>query len=368
MPAQNAAVTADFTINCGGQDVDKDKIVSFNVSLDMGQPDMCCVTLRNDDNAFSNDVSLGAPLEIKTSDGTLLFAGETIGMDSDYKAGGNNTVMVRGVNCLHRMLRTHRSQTFVEMTEDAIVQRIVQNYPLTAECGQRAQEAASDHVYQTNQTDLEFLRVRAARLAYDLWVEDNKVLHFDAPDLSADSKIKLRYGDAETAARESAVFLKRFSPKLSTAGIVEQVEVRGWDPMAKKEIVATFKSSDAPSPLGGKNAFDATYGGASSGFKGMTCQSFEVDQPISCIEEAKAIAESKFRAAAMGFITGEGECRGSAEIKLGAVVDVMVNPDNSSDRFNGKYMVVGATHRYTTQGRNGGYTTEVRVRRDAEGS
>ena len=370
MLAQNTMTATAFAVTCGGQEIEQDRLVSFDISLDMGQPDMCCVTLRNEDNTYSNSVSLGVPLEVKTADGDLIFAGETIGMDSDYRAGGKNTVMLRGFNCLHRMLRTHRSQTFVDMTEDAIVQRIVQSYPLEAECGERARSSApSEHVYQNNQTDLQFLRTRAARLAYDLWVEDNKILHFDAPSPKADSGITLRYGDAETAAREKAIFLKRFCPKLSSAGIVQQVEVRGWNPKTKKEIVGKFTTEDAASPLGGKSAFQATYSGDASGFKGMTCQSFKVDQPIQSVDEAKAIAEEKFRSAAMGFITGEGECRGSAEIKLGAVVNVIVNPDSSGDRFNGKYMVVGATHRYAAQNRNssGGYITRIRVRRDAEG-
>lgn len=369
MTTQNRASAVAFTITCGGQKIESHQLVSFKVTLDMGQPDMCCITVRNESNEFSGSVSVGSTLEVKAEGGDLIFAGETVGMDSSYEAGGNNTVSIRGFNCLHRMLRTQRSQTFLKMTDAAIVQRIVKNYPLTAECGERASKGPPpEHIYQHNQTDLQFLHQRASRLAYDIWVEDNKTLHFNAPDPGAESGIKLRYGDAETAVREEAIFLKYFRPKMSSAGIVKEVEVRGWDPLKKQEIVGKFTSEDAKSPLGGKSAFDATYSGNGSGFNGMKCQSFEVDQPIHSVAEAKAIAENRFRRSAMGFITGEGECRGSAEIKLGAIVDITVNPDSPKDRFNGKYMVVGATHSYSTQrtGRSGGYTTEIRVRRDAE--
>lgn len=105
------------------------------------------------------------------------------------------------------------------------------------------------------------------------------------------------------------------------------------------------------------------------GFGMKEMPAFEVEQPIYTKEEADALAESMFRKAAMGYITGEGECRGSPEIKPGVVVDIIVNPDNAGDRFNGKYMVIGATHRYTSASTTsrGGYVTDIRVRRDSEG-
>ena len=98
-------------------------------------------------------------------------------------------------------------------------------------------------------------------------------------------------------------------------------------------------------------------------------KSFAVDHPIYSVEEANKIAEAKVNEAMMSYITGEGECRGTPDIKLGAVVTITVNPDKQGDRFNGKYMVVGCSHRYshTKIGDSGGYVTAFRVQRDAEG-
>ena len=37
-----------------------------------------------------------------------------------------------------------------------------------------------------------------------------------------------------------SVFLTRFTPRLSSAKVLEKVEVRGWDPVKKEEIVGKF--------------------------------------------------------------------------------------------------------------------------------
>jgi hypothetical protein len=76
----------------------------------------------------------------------------------------------------------------------------------------------------------------------------------------------------------------------------------------------------------------------------------------------------------MSYITGEVWVPGSGDIKTGIVVEIKVNRDKPDDRFNGKYMVVGATHTYSHSkggggsGGGGGYKTQVRVARDAQGS
>ena len=363
MSGQNERSAVAFKIMCNGKEVDKNHLVSFDVTLDLNQPDMCCIRLRNDGNEYSNEVALANEVSIETSDGKPIFKGELVGLDTAYQASGENTVSLMAFNALHRLLRVSRSQTFQEMNDAAIVDRVVKIHPLKAQCGELAKKITHNHVYQTNQTDLQFLRVRAAKLGYDIWIEDNKTLCFDGPRMDADPEVTLRYGDAKSAIEAEAVFLKHFSPRLSSAGMVEQVEVRGWDPIKKEEIIGTFKSG--PSQLGGKSAFSAT----SSGFQGVKSQSFEVDQPVHSIDEAKALAESKFRASAMGYITGQGQCRGCADIRPGILVNVIVNPDSPEDRFNGKYFVSGANHRYTAQGTGTkqGYITDIRVRRDAEG-
>jgi phage protein D len=356
---QNIASAVGIKVKCGGSDVDPKHLVSFNVDQDLGQPDMCAVTIRNEDNRYSSSLKVADPVEISVGDGsgTKIFSGEVVGLEPVYKASGENTVTVRAFNRLHRLLRGRKSKTFLDRSDKQIVEAIAGEHQLDPKCGPAS--IVHKHVYQHNQTDLEFLRVRAARLGFDVWVED-KTLFFDQPKSDADSGVKLRYGEAEDSKSQGAVFLKYFTPRMSSTGVVNAVTVRGWNPEKKEEIVGEAKAE--PSKLGRTGADKAA---GSLGNKAT----FEVDHPIFSKEEAETIAKAKLREAMMSFMTGEGECRGSPELKAGIVVTITVNPDQSDDRFNGKYLITGVTHRYSnpTRGDAGGYVTAFRVCRDAEG-
>ncbi|WP_428268827.1 phage late control D family protein [Haliangium sp.] len=359
MAEQNIASAVGFKVTCG-QEVEGTHLVSFVIDQDLGQPDMCAVTIRNEDNRYSGQIKLGDDVKISVGDGggTPVFTGEVVGLEPVYKANGENTVTVRAFNRMHRLLRGRKSKTFLDRTDQDIASAVAGEHSLSPQVGNDP-KITHKHVYQHNQTDLEFLRVRAARLGFDVWVEDKK-LFFDQPKSDRDSGIKLRYGDAESAQSGGAVFLKYFAPRMSSAGVVGKVTVRGWNPEKKEEIVGEAEAQS--SKLGKKDA------NAASSVFGKTA-TFEVDHPIFSVQEAQAIAKAKLREAMMGYITGEGECRGMPDIKPGIVISVTVNPDDANDRFNGKYLVVGSSHRYTnpTRGDAGGYVTGLRLSRDAEG-
>jgi uncharacterized protein len=354
---QNIASAVGIKVTCG-KEVQDTHLVSFSVDKDLGQPDMCSVTIRNEDNSYSA-LKVGDTVEIGVGDSfEKIFTGEVVGLEPAYKANGENTVTVRAFNLLHRLLRGRKSKTFVDQSDKQIAEAIAGEHNLSPRCGADA-NTRHKHVYQHNQTDLEFLRVRAARLGFDVWVED-KTLVFDQPKSDEDSGVKLRYGEAEDSKNEGAIFLKYFTPRMSSTGVVKSVQVRGWNPEKKEEIIGEAQAQ--PSKLG-KTSADAAAGALGS--KGT----FEVDHPIFSKEEADLIAKAKLREAMMSYMTGEGECRGSPEIKVGIVVTITVNPDQSDDRFNGKYLITGVTHRYSnpTRGDAGGYVTGFRVCRDAEG-
>ena len=67
-------------------------------------------------------------------------------------------------------------------------------------------------------------------------------------------------------------------------------------------------------------------------------------------------------------MTGEAECVGDPKYDLATVVSLNVNTQDSSDVFNGKYYVMGVTHRYVSSGKDkdGGYVTHLKLARDAQ--
>lgn len=327
----------------------------FSVEQDLDQPDMATVVIRNENHSHTEKYALGDPVEVNIGDDKkAIFKGEIVALEGAYKNGGETMLIVRAFNKLHRLTRARKSKTYVDMKDSAIVQQIAGEYSLSAQCGTTS--ITHKHVYQHNQTDLEFLRVRAARIGFDVWVEDTK-LFFDKPKLDSDSGVELSLQDVASAG-ERATALTSFSPRLSSAQVPTKVEVIGWDPDKKERIVGQA-SSEKLKNLGSAKATSqvGVFGDA---------EMIHSDHPVASQEEATAMAEARLDKLALGYITGEGSAIGNAELKPGIVVKVTVNPDKADDLFNGKYYVIGCTHRFRQSGGpGGGYVTVFRYERNA---
>jgi uncharacterized protein len=360
--ADQDAFSSDIDVFFDGTEISDNDVISFVVERDLGQPDMAVITLRDDSRTHANERSPAQSVEIKAGGGAgghdeadskhVVFKGEIVCIEPTYRAQGDSRVVIRCFNKMHKLLRGRKSKTWQDKSDQDIVSDIVGSAGLTAECGSDP-SITHEHVYQHNQTDLEFIRVRAARLGYSVWCEDTK-LYFDKPKLDEDSGIELKIEDA------SEHHLKTFHARLSTSNVVNKVTVRGWDPKKKEEIVGEAEAGN--SPLGSSAAHSA------AGDHGQTA-TYTVDHPIFSVEEAQAIAKAKLGDHLMSYVGGEAECRGHGSYKPGIVVKLTVNQDKEDDRFNGKYLITGVTHKYTHgSGGNptGGFVSILRLSRDAE--
>jgi phage protein D len=351
-------VTTDVDVFINGTEIPDTDVISVQCDSDFDQPCMATITLRNDLSQNNATADHSQPVEVKMgpAGGTKksVFKGEVVGIEPHYNTSGESRIVIRAFNKLHRLSRGKKSKTYQDKSDQDVVSAICGLHGLSANTGS-SPKITHKHLYQHGQTDLEFVRVRAARLGFRVWVEDTK-LFFDAPKCDQDSGIEL--GMQKTA--DDKPFMKLFSARMSSAAVLKKVTVRGWDPKKKEEIVG--EESAPASRLGSKKGSDA----AGQFGDGAT---FTVDHPIYSVEEAKAIAKSKLAEANMSYITAEALCVGSADLKLGIVVKIKCNPDQADDRFNGKYLVAGCSQRYThgTGGGNkGGWETILRLWRDAE--
>jgi phage protein D len=367
--AGSQATTVDFDVLINGTAVPTADVMSFTIDLDLDQPGMCLVTLRNKSHDYNNKWKPGQSVEVKIGGGTrykddssgsgdkaTVFKGEIVGMEPLYRQGADQRISIRAYDKLHRLLRGRKSKTYQKQTDQDIASAIASDNGLSAQCGSTP-KIKHEHVYQHNLTNLEFLRTRAKRLGYNIWVEDTK-MYFDAPKLDKDSGLEFVLDSNPKDGKKMK--LTGFSGRLSNAHVIKKVTVRGWDPEKKQEIVG--EESAASSPLGSKNA------AASLGDFGEVV-TFYVDYPIFSVEEAKAIAKSKLGEAGLGYLTAEAEAHGDNRVKPGLVIKIKVNLTEASDRFNGKYLVAGVTHRLLadTKGTEGGYKMVMRLARDGEG-
>jgi Bacteriophage probable baseplate hub protein len=346
-----SATKIDILID--GTAVPDDEVLRFVVEKDLNQPDMAVITLVNGGSRHSNAHKQGDSVEIKVSkENKVIFKGELVGIEPVFAAGEDSKCTLRAFCKLNRLLRGRRSQTFQEQSDSDVVNKIVGDHGLSAQCGSDV-NIKHKHLYQHNQTDLEFLRLRAARIGYAVWCEDS-TLHFEKIKNDVDSGIEFILSKEGGSGHR----MVKFCPRCSSAAVVKKVTVRGWDYEKKQEIVGEVTASS--SKLGQTDA-----AAASNAFGEV--KTFTVDHPIASVEEAKAIAQAKLDDAMMSYITGDAECFGSPDLKPGIIIKITVNEDKADDMFNGKYLVVGAAHMYSPHSSSGGgYMTHLKVARDAQ--
>jgi hypothetical protein len=155
--------------------------------------------------------------------------------------------------------------------------------------------------------------------------------------------------------------VRSFTPRLSSASILNKVTVKGWNPETKELIVGDAQVQG--SRLGSQTSV------AGSGDLGGQ-ETFTVDHPIWSREEAVALAKARLTDISLSFITGECELSGTSDIDLGQVIEMVTNEEDdtkANDPFNGKYYVMGVTHRFSKSNTpDGGWITILRLARDAQ--
>lgn len=341
-----AATNVDIFLN--GEEVPDSDFISYVIERDMYQPDMAALVISNQTDKWASGITIGSPVEVKVGkDGKSIFKGEVMGVEPSYKGGEPTKVCIRAVNKMHRLIRMRKSLTFTDKTDKDIISQVAGDAGLSVEW-KHEKSITYKHVYQHNLTDLEFIRLRAARLGCHVWCVDSK-LYVKEPDFSATSGVKLSVDKGGN--------LRAFTPRISSASVFKKVTVKGWNPETKELITGTASAQN--SPLGSKNAVSAC------GDHGKE-ETFTVDHPIWSKEEADALAKARIRDLNLGFMTGEAEMAGNPDVELGKVIEIEANA-NAGDPFNGKYYVMGVTHRHTMpKGKDGGYVTIAKLARDAQ--
>ncbi len=330
------------------------------VESDLDQPDMATLTLENRPKMkWSEKLEIGASVEISLGFTALkkdkktkrVFKGEIVGIEPIYDVDKPTRVVVRAFDPLHKLTRGKKTTAFANVQDADIVKQIAKDNSLKVDFGD--EEPSGDkypkhpHVYQHNQTDLKFLRLRAARIGFRVYVEDDKLFFIKK---KADDEITLN----RTA---KGSYLQRFCPRLSMATQVKKVEVRAWD-AEKKEVIL----GAAPTGNNDKTGF-GDRSGASLVKGDLTL--VETGVPVLDKPEAKALAEAIMSERMLSFITGDGVCFGNPELYAGSIVTISwADPgDYGKDgRFDGKYLISSVRHRAP---HDGPFRTDFRFCRDA---
>jgi uncharacterized protein len=322
-------------------------VLAVEVSEDIDALGMFSLDLQNWDLTaqrvtMSDDAQFepGNEVEIRFGYGNqteVIMVGEITGLETEFVARKLPRLVVRGHDFSHRLMRGTKTRSFTRMRDSDIVSLVARDAKLTVQASRTSETL--EYVLQRNQTDLAFIRERAARIGFEILVED-RTLVFRPFKPQGRKVLTLHWWD-----------LLEFFPRLNTLGQVNAVEVRGWDAQQQKPAVVG-KASDRNVMEMGKTLGS----GATAREFGQTTHTI-IDQAPQTPQEAQAIAQGQINRTALSYITGEGACQGNPELRMGRLIEL----EGLGQRFGGDYYVTATTHRYAL---GEGYRTEFSVRRN----
>jgi phage protein D len=269
-----------------------------------------------------------------------IFSGEITSLEPEFLEAKPPTLTARGYDRRHRLMRGRKTRSFTNVKDSDIANQLGGSAGLKPDV--EDSKVLLPYVLQHNQTDLEFLLSRAARIDYEV-VVDGRTLVFRKRRIKESAVVTLR--------RE--IELLEFRPRMNTLNQVPKYTVRGWNPKDKKEIVATAAAGEEPSLMGGSASGPATvrrlFGDASS---------TSVTAPVQSQADADLVAKQRFVEMGLGFIRAEGISIGEPRLRAGIVVKI----EGIGERFSGLYYVTWTEHRFS---KRKGYRTAFVARRNA---
>jgi phage protein D/phage baseplate assembly protein gpV len=329
-------ITSQIHIKLDGTEVQREimqKLVEVIVDQNSHLPNMFSIRFYDSDMELMDkgpfDLTKSVRLEAETESGTscLLIEGEITAIEPVFAKGMIVQLIVRGYDKSHRLFRETKSKAFLNKKDSDLANEIAQNLGLKTEVDTTS--TVYDHIFQHNQSDLEFLVQRAWRIGYECFVSEGK-LYFRKPPANKPSGISLIWGQD----------LLSFQPRLSLAEQVDEVMVRGWDVQAKKAIVGRAQSGNLY-PNIDEPKDGATWAGAFG-----TGKMVIVNQPVISQAEADNLAAARLDELSGSFVDAEGVAFRHPDVQAGRVIELQ----GLGKRFSGKYLVTNARHQYTAEG------------------
>jgi phage protein D len=193
---------------------------------------------------------------------------------------------------------------------------------------------------QFNQSDLAFLRERAVACDAELWI-DNRTLYVQSRTRRDMGKVELTWGKD----------LQEFSVLADLAHQRSSVRVTGWNVGNKDAMQEDAAESVISSELMGGRSGSSVLAAALSTRKEQVVTATPMTQ-----QEARKLAETRYRARARSFVSGYGVSEGNIKLRVGCSVAL----NGLGPLFDGSYYVTVARHTFSLQD---GYLTAFEVER-----
>ena len=253
-----------------------------------------------------------------------VFRGRITGLEAHYPEHATASLVVLAEDRFQDLRMERRTRSFEDVTDADVIRRVASQHGLTADVD--IDGPVYRVVAQTNQSDLAFLRERAAAADAELWVTD-RTLHAQARSRHKTNSVSLTW----------KANLLEFSVMADLAHQRSSVRVSGWDVASKSALDEEAKESVIGGELDGKRSGSAVLSQALAERHERVVMTVPLSQP-----EAKAVAEARYRARARRFVRGRGTADGTPELRVGTSLTL----GGLGDLFDGKYYVTLARHTF----------------------
>jgi uncharacterized protein involved in type VI secretion and phage assembly len=340
---KSSDLVADYVIKLGGSPLDPaiaDQLVELRVETTTGLPDVCTLRFTEGDvsgspalKVIDNErLALGAALSVKLSSvtdstPTAVFDGEITTIEAELGSRHGDPVLelvVTGHDRSHRMHRQTTTRTFRQVTTADVARKMAGEHGLRIGTIAALNTTPAEELHQVGETDWEFLSRLVSGNGGELDVAGG-ALHVVDPTQTAQPAAELMFGEN----------LERFRPRISSVGQVEKIEVRGWDPKGKREIVQTATVT-ASTPVQ-----SAKINGAVSGTTVLAPTT-----PVSNSGDVKARAQAIATQLGHERVQGEATAVGNPRLLAGEYVDIK----GVGTRFGGTHRIVSAVHVFGQRG------------------
>ena len=370
----------EFRLEIEGQELDpasKADVLEIKVEMSIDELTSVDVKLNNyDDTTFdlkwsdSPRFQIGnlAHLQLGYAERLVsMLRGPITALTPEFLSDGPPTLGVRFMDSLVRLKGSKPPEDEVmyrDLADWQIAQRIAQRHQLSIVVTEEG--PVHDVVVQRNSDDVAFLKERAARIDFDVFMQTDAIsgtdeLHFVRPADGRGAEGMRTYRLAWGTLRNTDVLpsMIEFRPIITVSDQVQSVTVRGWDPSTKQAIVYTASPDDTDGVAGSGDATGPATAGRLAG-PGSGRQEAVVDAPVASEAEARELAEALLAERAYEFLTGTGKTIGLPDLRPGQNVEI----DGVGLRFGGTYFVTKVLHTLDANG----FLTQFDARKTFEGS
>jgi len=289
-------------------------------------------------------LDFGSELVVRINNKEEIFRGLINAIEGQFGSDEPPSVVIHAEDALAALRAPQRTRSFENVSDADVFLQVANENGLQAVID--VQGTRHEVLAQLNQSDLAFIRERAALIGAEVWLQNNQLHVMSRSARTANANdVHLVLGRG----------LQAFTVSADISNQYTNVIVSGWDVAGKDRLLYNADNSVLGNELG-NGLGSATIVQNVFGERGRRIVQ---QQPLSA-DEAQSIATAAFRQQARRFVVGRGTANGDPRLRVGTRLTL----SGVGELFSGTYTVTEVQHRFQREGDSGYSTSFVAERPD----